>query len=131
MPAAGDGEARRRLPRAWRVTNSAEIRAVLQRGKRSRTAHLDVFDSSSPLPHPRVGVVVPKHRHNSVQRNRLKRRIREIVRLEILPRLAQNGVNVEILIRARREAYEAAFAILRTELITWVERRWQLDSCSS
>jgi ribonuclease P protein component len=83
------------------------------------------------LPHPRVGVVVPKHRHNSVQRNRLKRRIREIVRLEILPRLAQNGVNVEILIRARREAYEAAFAILRTELITWVERRWQLDSCSS
>ena len=130
MPAADDGKARP-LPRAWRLASSNEIRALFQRGKRSRTAHLDVFDSSSPLPHPRAGVVVPKHRHNSVQRNRLKRRLREIVRSEVLPRLARTGVNVEILLRARREAYEAAFAILKTELVTWVERRWQLDSCSS
>jgi len=89
---------------------------------------LDVFDSSSPLPHPRAGIVVPKHKHNSVQRNRLKRQLREVVRLEVLPRLARAGVDAEILVRARREAYEAAFAILRTELVTWVERRWQLDS---
>ena len=130
MPAADDGEDGRRLPRAGRLASSNEIRALFQRGKRSRTANLDVFDSSSPLTHPRVGVVVPKHRQSVVRRNRLKRQLREIVRLEVLPRLERAQVHSEILVRARREAYEAAFATLRDELVTWVERRWQLDSCS-
>ena len=130
MPAAEDGEARRRLPRAWRLTRSADIRALFQRGKRSRTPHLDVFDSPSPLPHPRAGVVVPRHRQTAVRRNHLKRQLREIVRLEVLPRLERAQIQSEVLVRARREAYEAAFATLRDELLTWVERRWQLDSCS-
>ena len=89
---------------------------------------MDVFDSSSPLPHPRAGVVVPKHRQTVVRRNRLKRRLREIVRQEVLPRLERAEIHSDILLRARREAYEVAFATLRDELVTWVERRWQLDS---
>jgi len=127
MSAAGSGEASsRRMPRSWRITSSREIRGLLQRGKRSRTAHLDVFDSTSPLSHARAGIIVPKYRHNSVQRNLLKRRLREVVRLEVLPRLASR--NFDVLIRARREAYEASFPELREELIQWVERRWRPGS---
>lgn len=129
MSAAGSGESSsRRMPRSWRITSSREIRGLLQRGKRSRTAHLDVFDSASPLSHARAGIIVPKYRHNSVQRNRLKRQLREVVRLEVLPRLAGQNLSVDVLIRARREAYDASFRVLREELIQWVERRWRRSS---
>ena len=33
---------------------------MFQRGKRSKTSHLDVFTSVSPVAHPRIGVVVPR-----------------------------------------------------------------------
>ena len=48
--------------------------------------------------------MVPKHRHAIVARNRLKRRLREIVRTELLPRLDTGGVSVDVLVRARAAA---------------------------
>ena len=85
---------------------------------------MDVFDSASPVAHPRVGVVVPKHRRNSVERNRLKRRLREVLRLEVLPRLAEQDLAVDVLIRARREAYAATYDQLQHELTDFVEKKW-------
>ena len=118
----------RGLPRARRIAHSAEIRAIFSRGKRSGTASLDVFDSPSPAPHPRVGVVVPKHRHRIVERNRLKRRLREVLRLEVLPRLDAAQLPVDVLVRARPEAYGATYETLRDELVRYVERRWSRGS---
>jgi ribonuclease P protein component len=115
---------RQRLPRARRLTRSADIRAILRRGKRSRTAHLDVFDAASPVSYPRVGVVVPRYRHAVVERNLVKRRIREAVRREIMPRLADLDLAVDVLVRARREAYGLPFAALREELLGWLDHRW-------
>src|SRR5690606_15366541 len=66
-----------RLPRARRITRGDEIRALFRRGKRSRTAHLDVFHSASPVSYPRVGVVVPRYKRRVVERNLVKRRLRE------------------------------------------------------
>jgi ribonuclease P protein component len=74
--------------------------------------------------HPRVGVVVPKHKRRIVERNRLKRRLRELLRLEVLPRLDAAQLTVDVLVRARPEAYGASYAMLRDELVRWVERRW-------
>ncbi len=85
---------------------------------------MDVFDSASPVAHPRVGVVVPKHRRNSVERNLLKRRLREVLRLEVLPRLADRNAAVDVLIRARREAYGATYEQLHDELTEFVEKKW-------
>lgn len=116
-------EGERRLHRARRITRSAEIRGLFQRGKRSRTAHLDVFDSPSPARFCRAGVVVPKHRQTAVSRNRLKRRLRELVRTEVLPVLGDCGLRLDVLVRARREAYDAGFGALRDELTEWVARR--------
>jgi ribonuclease P protein component len=95
---------------------------MFQQGKRSRTAHLDVFDSASPLSYPRAGVVVPKHRRSAVERNRLKRQLRELMRAEVMPRLQRNEGKADVLVRARREAYLATFSQLRDELIAWTER---------
>ena len=86
-----------------------------------KTSHLDVFHAGSPVSHSRLGLVVPKHGRSIVERNRLKRRLREIGRTEVLPRLRSRGVGEDVLVRARREAYEAAFGELREQLVEFTE----------
>ena len=61
--------------------------------------------SLSRLGHPRVGFVVPKHGKSSVERNLLKRRLRELTRTVILPQLAP----VDMVIHARPSAYRLRF----------------------
>ena len=114
------------FPRAVRITGSEEIRALFRRGKRRKTRHLDVFLASSPVAHSRLGLVVPKHKHNSVQRNRVKRRLREIGRTVILPRLAERDLAMDVMVRARPEAYEASWEALLEELTRITE-----ELCSS
>lgn len=107
-----------RFPRSHRLTRSSELRAVARGGKRFRTEHLDLRAAASPVSHPRVGLIVPKHKRSSVDRNRLKRRLREIVRADVLPGLAA----IDLVIRARPEAYGASVAMLRTELVRGADR---------
>ena len=94
---------------------------MFRRGKRKRTRHLDVFVSASPVSRSRWGVVVPKHKQKIVRRNLVKRRLREIGRTEILPRLAAAGLELDLMVRARPEAYGASFDALREELVELME----------
>lgn len=119
-PGAG-APGRFRLPPSSRITRTREIRALLHRGKRKKTSHLDVFFLSSGGSAPRLGLVVPKHRQSGVDRNRVKRRLREIGRREVLPRMRDAGQSGDLLVRARREAYEASYQQLRRELIEIAE----------
>jgi len=112
---------RERLPRAARIRRTTEIRALLERGKRVRTTHLDVFSAPSPASFSRLGLIVPKHGRNIVERNRLKRRLREIGRRRVLPVLAAGGTATDVLIRARRSAYGAGFEMLAQEITEAVE----------
>lgn len=109
------------LPRQARITASDEIRSLFRRGKRSKTRHLDAFVSPSPAPFARLGVVVPKHKRTIVQRNRLKRRLRELGRTVLLPALGNRGAPLDVLLRARPEAYAASFADLRDEVAALTE----------
>jgi ribonuclease P protein component len=94
---------------------------LFERGKRKRTAHLDVFFAASPASRSRLGVLVPKHRHKIVERNLLKRRLRELGRTRVLPALRADARTVDVMVRARREAYGATMAQLRDELDGVVE----------
>lgn len=114
----------RRYPRARRITRGTEIRMLFKRGKRSRTPHLDVLVADSPGSFSRAALVVPRHGNTAARRNRVKRRLREALRREVLPRLDARGVAVDVLVRARPEAYGASYAGLAAELVSWVERRW-------
>jgi ribonuclease P protein component len=82
---------------------------------------VDVFFGASPASHSRLGLVVPKHGHRIVDRNLVKRRLREIGRRLALPRLDAAGVHVDLLLRARRSAYGADFPTLEGEVIEVVE----------
>lgn len=109
------------FPPLRRIRRSGEIRGLLRRGKRRRTSELDVFLAASATSCARFGVIVPKHGHTIVDRNRLRRRLREIGRLEVLPRLDTHPRDLDFLVRARREAYQVSFQQLRNQLVKLTE----------
>ena len=108
------------FPRSARITQSAELEGVKREGKRIRTVHLDVRAYVSPFVLDgaaqacRVGVIVPKYAHSAVERNLLKRRLKELVRLHVLP----HQLPVHAVIRARPNAYETTFAGLAADIAT-------------
>ena len=61
----------------------------------------------------RVGFVIPRYKHSAVDRNRLKRRLRELVRLELLPTLRP----MDLVLRVSPVAYTRDFELLRNELL--------------
>jgi len=100
------------FPRSFRLTRGSDIQRIRAKGKRVRTEHLEVRFLASPLRHPRVGFVVPLFGHSAVERNRLKRQLREIVRTELLETLPA----ADVVIRVQPNAYGAPFAALTHEL---------------
>ena len=73
---------------------------------------MDVRALASLRSSARVGFVVPKYKHSAVDRNRLKRRLRELVRVELLPHLRP----MDVVFRAAPKAYSCDFAALRAEM---------------
>ena len=117
-----------RLPRNARIRSGSEIRDLLKRGRRKRTSNVDVFCGASPASHSRFGLIVPKHGRRIVDRNVLKRRLREIGRRQILVDLNAAGLAVDVLVRARRSAYEVDFEGLSREVRDAVEALCSQDS---
>ena len=77
-----------------------------------RAEFIDVRTLVSPLSYPRVGIVVPRFQHTIVERNRLRRRLRELVRTRLLPIIPPQ----DLLLRANPRAYGKPFAILESEI---------------
>ena len=128
--------ARERLPKSGLLRRSNDIRVMLRKGKRRKTPCLDVFVLASPSSREastdegsgsRFGVVVPKHGRTIVERNRVKRRIREIGRRKVMGRLRELDAQVDVLVRARREAYQATYRQLEKELLGVVEAECSLS----
>ena len=118
-----------RLRRSARIRQGGEIRSLLRTGERERTRHFDIFYAASTAPHPRFGMIVPKHRHNAVDRNRLRRRIREVGRTVVLPLLRASERTLDVMVRARAGAYRIGFAELRRELESKAQELCCSGSC--
>ncbi len=91
-----------------------EMQRVHAEGKRIRTTHFDVRVLASLRAYARVGVVVPKYGHTAVERNLVKRRMREAVRLRLLKALP----GVDLVVRATPAAYRATALALADEIAT-------------
>lgn len=83
-----------------------------EEGRALRTSELIARLSASPFSYMRVGLVVPRYGHNAVERNRLKRRLREIVRHDLL----NKGFGGDLVIWARPPAYDVSFSQLQLAL---------------
>lgn len=67
--------------------------------------------------HPRMGLIVPKFQSTAVARNRLRRRLLEVWRRQVMQRQGPR----DLLIRARREAYKATFAEIQLEVLRFAD----------
>lgn len=77
-----------------------------------QTEHLEARAAASLLFRPRIGVIVPKYGRNIVDRNRVKRRLRELARIRLLP----SAGRLDIVVRAKPGAYGTAFTQLAVEI---------------
>jgi ribonuclease P protein component len=85
---------------------------VKRAGRRLRTEHLEVRTVASLLSHVRLAVIVGKHRHTVVERNRLRRRLRELARTRLIPFYSE----LDVVIRTLPTAYDASFSVLTSEI---------------
>lgn len=101
------------FPRSIRLLRHEDFERVYKLGKRHFALHLTVFylrrAEGGSL---RVGFTVGRVLGGAVERNRIKRRLREAVRL----RAALSRAAVDIVVHPKKSALTAAFAELRDEI---------------
>jgi ribonuclease P protein component len=105
------------LPRERRITTRREIAALLG-GARARGPALELYRRPAAGPIARATCITPKHGHTGVERNRLRRRIKELMREILLPR----GEVDDWLVRTRPAAYDLSHAELRANLKALADR---------
>ncbi len=110
MPAAKRGQT---FPREARLLRKSEFDAVYAAGKRRSNAHFTVFVRANELPLSRVGFSIKKALGGAVVRNRMRRRLREIVRChrEEIP------AGWDIVIHPKHSVAKAPFAALTAEFL--------------
>ncbi len=107
------GSKKRRYPRSMRLLHHADFERVYQQGRRHFSAHMTVFYLQRNFGcGSRVGYTVSRVLGRAVERNRMKRRLREAVRLSC----QEMGTPVDIVINPKKSLLKAEFAELVKEI---------------
>jgi len=93
------------FPKQVRLLRSVEFRKVYEQGRRRSLDFLLAFALQNGKSVSRIGLTVPRAVGNSVERNRIKRRLREVVR----KRLPELGPGWDIVFNARQSANRVDF----------------------
>jgi len=104
-----------RFPRSSKLLRHADFQRVYKQGRRHFAANMTVFyfrRDDTPMAGPRVGVTVGRVLGGAVERNRIKRRVREAVRAS----LSGLALPVDIVINPKKSARTVDFAILQKEV---------------
>lgn len=104
----------RQTPGIGRLTKRSEFLAV-RKGERRRGRYfvLEVLDRKAPGEIPRIGYTVTTRQGNAVERNRIRRRLKEAVRLAARFDMKPGHDYVVV---ARREILDAPFEDLKRAL---------------
>ncbi|MCS4243838.1 MULTISPECIES: ribonuclease P protein component [Rhizobium/Agrobacterium group] len=104
-----------------RLKNRPDFLAV-QKGERRKGANflLEVLDRQEPESDARVGFTVTKKQGNAVERNRMRRRLKEAVRLSAGFAMKPGH---DYVIVARRDVLKTPFAQLSSQLADRIEGR--------
>ncbi len=112
MTVARDPHAR--FPRAARLLRRADFERVYRSGKKHFTGNMTVFflRREPSAGGPRAGLAVGRALGGAVVRNRIRRRLREAVRL----RLGELPLSVDFVLHPRKSVLEVDFARLSEEM---------------
>src|SRR5260370_13649553 len=105
------------FPREARLVRRGEFDSVYRAGKRRSSSHFTVFFRANALPQSRFGFSIKKALGGAVVRNRIRRRLREIVRCHRL----EIPAGWDIVIHPKSSAAGAEFAALTAELLRVVQ----------
>lgn len=106
------------FPRSCRLVRRADFDAVYREGRKRTSREFAVFLRANGLERSRFGWSIKKALGTAVRRNRIRRRLREIVRLhrsEVAP-------GWDIVIHPRSSVAVADFAALASELMKLLPR---------
>jgi len=111
-PSAGTG-----FPRAGRLLKHSDFERVYKQGRRHFSPHMTVFyraqeGEAVPQRSARVGFTVGRPLGGAVERNRIKRRLREAVRL----RRSALPSAVDIVINPKKSVLTLEFAVVLEEV---------------
>jgi ribonuclease P protein component len=109
--------ARNGFPRTARLLKHSDFERVYKQGRRHFSPHMTVFywvqpENTLPQKSARVGFTVGRPLGGAVERNRIKRRLREAVRL----RLPILGASVDVVINPKKSVLKMDFAVLVQEI---------------
>lgn len=105
------------LPRESRITTRREIRRLLA-SPRARGPALELFRGAPAEGAARGTCITPRHGRTAVERNRLRRRLKELIRARLLGRAEP----FDWLVRAHPPAYDLDYAALGGELEALADR---------
>jgi ribonuclease P protein component len=100
-------------PRGARIVRKADYDAVYRNGKRRSSSHFTVFLKANDLPHSRFGFSIKRALGGAVVRNRIRRRVREVVRLH----REEISAGWDFVIHPKANVENAAFAALESDLV--------------
>lgn len=106
-----------RFPRETRLVRSADFDTVYRTGKRRSSSHFTVFFRTNDLPETRFGFSIKKALGKAVVRNRIRRRIREIVRRN----RQEIPAGWDIVIHPKGAIERVEFAALTTDLLRLIK----------
>ena len=100
------------FPRAARLLKHSDFERVYKQGRRHFSSHMTVFYLRQTEGGARVGFTVGRVLGGAVQRNRIKRRLREAVRLR---RAALKGA-VDVVINPKKSLLTVEFPVVLAEI---------------
>ena len=115
------GIPRAKFPKSAHLLKHADFRRVYEKGRRHFSGNFTAFymnrpaESGSGAGPVRIGFTVGKPLGGSVERNRMRRRLREAVRLE-MHRLASLSEPIDIVINPKKSVLQVDFSVLSEEV---------------
>lgn len=103
----------------YRLNKRQELKKIFQKGKKSQNKFFKIYFLENNLAHCRLAVITSlKISKKATKRNRLKRQVREIIRLK----LGEFKHNYDLIVSVLPATIDQCFDLLKNELLTLLKK---------